>query len=172
MIKALRQLSIPVVVAVNGLAAGGGCGLALVGDIVLAARSAYFLQPFANIGLVPDVGATWLLPRLVGRARATGMMMLGERITAERAEQWGMIWQAVDDDLLMETAMDIARGLAAGPTAAYGLMRHAIAQCAELSFDDALHLERTGQRIAGYTDDHQEGLCAFLEKRQPDFEGN
>jgi 2-(1,2-epoxy-1,2-dihydrophenyl)acetyl-CoA isomerase len=168
----LRHLPVPVVCAVNGAAAGGGCGYALAGDIVIAASSAYFLQPFANIGLVPDVGATWLLPRLVGKARATGMMMLAERISAGRAEQWGMIWQVVDDDALMDTAYAIARKLAAGPTVAYGLMRAGIATSLEMSQAESLALEARNQRIAGRTNDHAEGVSAFLAKRSPVFRGD
>lgn len=167
----LRYLPVPVVCAVNGVAAGGGCGYALAGDIVIAARSAYFLQPFANIGLVPDVGATWLLPRLVGKARATAMMLLGERVPADTAAEWGMIWQVVDDDALMETALAVARKLAAGPTVAYGLMRQGIADALESSLTQTLAMERRHQRIAGATTDHQEGVAAFLEKRSPRFEG-
>lgn len=167
----LRYLPIPVVCAVNGGAAGGGCGYALAGDIVVAARSAYFLQPFANIGLVPDVCATWLLPRLVGKPRATAMMMLGERIPAAMAEEWGMIWQAVDDAALMDTAYALARKLASGPTVAYNLMRQAIMDSLESSAAQALGLERRNQRIAGNTQDHHEGVAAFLEKRPPRFMG-
>lgn len=170
-LERLRRLPIPLITAVNGLAAGGGCGYALAGDLAIASRSAYFLQPFANIGLVPDVGATWLLPRLIGKARATAMMMLGERITAEQALQWGMIYDVVDDDVLLETAMTLARRLAAGPTVAYGLMRQGIADSLEMSLSDSLALERNNQRIAGRTKDHAEGVTAFLEKRKPVFVG-
>jgi 2-(1,2-epoxy-1,2-dihydrophenyl)acetyl-CoA isomerase len=167
----LRYLPVPIVCAINGGAAGGGCGYALAGDIVVAARSAYFLQPFANIGLVPDVGATWLLPRLIGKARATGMMMLGERIPAEQAAQWGLIWQMVEDDELMEAAMTIARKLADGPTIAYQLMRQGIADALEMSLTQTLAMERRNQRVAGNTADHHEGVAAFLEKRPPRFQG-
>lgn len=167
----MRYLPIPIICAVNGVAAGGGCGYALAGDIVIAARSAYFLQPFANIGLVPDVAATWLLPRLVGKARATAMMMLGDRIAAETAEEWGMIWQAVDDEALMDSAYAIAHRLADGPTVAYGLMRHAITDALEMSAAQTLGLERRNQRSAGRTHDHREGVSAFLEKRAPRFIG-
>jgi len=167
----MRYMPIPIICAVNGGAAGGGCGYALAGDIVVAARSAYFLQPFANIGLVPDVGATWLLPRLIGKARATAMMMLGERIPAETAAEWGLIWQVVDDDALMDTAYALARKLAAGPTVAYDLMRQGIADAMEMSLSQTLGMERRNQRIAGRTADHREGVAAFLEKRPPKFEG-
>lgn len=167
----MRYLPIPIVCAVNGGAAGGGCGYALAGDIVVAARSAYFLQPFANIGLVPDVGATWLLPRLVGKARATAMMMLGERIPAETAAQWGLIWEMVEDDALMDTARGYARRFADGPTVAYGLMRQGIADALEMSSAQTLGMERRNQRVAGISQDHQEGVAAFLEKRAPRFTG-
>lgn len=170
-LERLQHLPVPFVTAVNGVAAGGGCGYALAGDIVVAARSAYFLQPFANIGLVPDVGATWLLPRLIGRARATAMMMLGERILADQAYDWGMIYRVVEDAALMETALALAARLAAGPTVAYGLMRRGISDSLEMSLSESLALERRNQRIAGLTADHSEGVAAFLEKRRPVFRG-
>lgn len=171
LLKRMRDLPVPLVTAVNGAAAGGGCGYALAGDIVIAARSAYFLQPFAHIGLVPDVGSTWLLPRLAGRARATAMMMLGERIPAGQALDWGLIWQVVDDEALMPTARAMAERLASGPTVAYGLMRRAIADGLASTLTESLEREREDQRIAGHTDDHAEGLRAFLEKRAPRFSG-
>ena len=170
-VERMRQLPVPIVCAVNGAAAGGGCGYALAGDIVIAARSAYFLQPFANIGLVPDVGATWLLPRLIGKARATAMMLLGERVAADTAEQWGLIWRVVDDAVLLDEAYAIARQLAAGPTAAYQLTRQGIAAALEMSLGDTLAMERRHQRLAGLTADHAEGVAAFLEKRPPRFTG-
>ena len=156
-LEALAELPFPFITAVNGAAAGGGCGYALAGDIVIAARSAYFLQPFANIGLVPDVGATWLLPRLAGRARALGMMMLAERIPAQTAQEWGLIWQVVDDDALLDTARALARRLADGPTQSYALMRKAVARAATMTLSEAL--------------DHAEGVAAFREKRPPRFTG-
>ena len=166
-LERLVRLPCPLVTAVNGAAAGGGCGYALAGDIVIAGRSAYFLQPFANIGLVPDVGATWLLPRLAGKARATAMMMLGERIPADLALEWGLIYQVVEDAALMETARLIAARLATGPTVAYGLMRRGIAMAMNQSLTDTLRMERIHQREAGRTADHAEGVAAFLEKRKP-----
>ena len=170
-LEALAELPFPFITAVNGAAAGGGCGYALAGDIVIAARSAYFLQPFANIGLVPDVGATWLLPRLAGRARALGMMMLAERIPAQTAQEWGLIWQVVDDDALLDTARALARRLADGPTQSYALMRKAVARAATMTLSEALAAERADQRLAGRTADHAEGVAAFREKRPPRFTG-
>jgi 2-(1,2-epoxy-1,2-dihydrophenyl)acetyl-CoA isomerase len=167
----MRHLPVPIVCAVNGGAAGGGCGYALAADIVIAARSAYFLQPFARIGLVADVGATWLLPRLVGKARATAMMLLGERVPADTAEQWGLIWRAVDDAVLLDEAYATARQLADGPTVALGLMRRGIADALELSLGETLAMERRNQRLAGLTADHAEGVASFLAKRPPRFTG-
>ena len=167
----LTALSIPVVTAVNGPAVGGGCGIALAGDIVIAARSATFLLPFTRIGLVPDVGATWLLPRLLGRARALGMMMLGDSVSAQQAVDWGLIWAVADDGTLRDKALAIARRLAAGPTVALGLTRAAVELAATSSLADALDGEREAQRRAGATEDHREGLGAFLGKNQPRFRG-
>ncbi len=172
LLEKIRRLPVPLVTAINGGAAGGGCGYALAGDIVIAARSAYFLQPFANIGLVPDVGSTWLLPRLAGRARATAMMMLGERISAEQAYDWGMIYQVVDDAKLMPTAQAITARLASGPTVAYGLMRQAIVDGLSSTLTESLARERRDQFVAGRTADHAEGVAAFLEKRKPAFRGS
>jgi len=171
LLELFRRLPVPLVTAVNGAAAGGGCGYALAADIAIAARSAYFLQPFAAIGLVPDVGATWLLPRLAGRARATAMMMLGERIPAETALEWGLIYKVVDDAALMETARGIALKLAAGPTIAYRLTRAGIDAACDMTLTECLAMERVNQREAGRTADHKEGVAAFLEKRQPSFRG-
>lgn len=167
----LSQLPIPVVTAVNGAAAGIGCSLALAGDFVLAGKSAYFLQAFVNIGLVPDGGASWALPRLIGRARATEMMMLGERVSAEKAADWGMIHKAVDDDALLAEAGALALRLAQGPTAALGLTRRAIASGLELDYAAALAGEAVNQRIAGDSADAAEGIRSFLEKRKPVFTG-
>lgn len=167
----LLALPFPVVSAVNGGAAGGGCSLALSSDFVVAARSAYFLQAFVHIGLVPDVGATWLLPRLAGRARAIEMMMLGERIPADKAEDWGLIYKVVEDDALLDEAMGLARRLAAGPTKAYALIRKALRQTLEGSYSDALRIEAAHQKIAGSTEDCREGIAAFAEKRLAKFEG-
>lgn len=168
---ALSRLTIPVVCAVNGVAAGIGASLALAGDFVVAARSAYFLEAFVNIGLVPDGGATWMLTRLVGKARATEMMMLGERIPAEKAEAWGLIHQAVDDAELMSRAMALAERLANGPTRTLGLIRQGIARAMEQSYAEALAMEATHQMMAGDSADAREGGMAFLERRKAAFKG-
>ena len=168
---ALSRLPIPVVTAVNGVAAGIGCSLALAADFAIAARSAYFLEAFVNIGLVPDGGATWMLTRLVGKARATEMLMLGERIPADKAEAWGLIHKSVDDAELMPQTMALAERLAAGPTRALGLMRQGIARALEQSYAEALAMEATHQLIAGDSADAREGGMAFLERRQAVFTG-
>lgn len=171
LVEALFALPIPVVAAVNGPAAGAGCSLALAADIVVAARSAYFLQAFINVGLIPDAGATWLLPRLAGRARAMEMMMLGERIPAETALEWGMIARVVDDADLAEEGVALATRLAQGPTVALGLVRRLARCAAELPLTDALAAERVAQREAGNTEDFKAAVYAFLQKRQPQFRG-
>ncbi len=171
LIEALFELSIPVVAAVNGPAAGAGCSLALCADIVIAARSAYFLQAFINIGLIPDAGATWLLPRLAGRARAIEMMMLGERISAEQARDWGLISRVVEDEHLASEAVLLATNLAQGPTVALGLVRKLARNSEQLSLSEALAAERAAQREAGRTGDFKAAVAAFLQKHQPRFEG-
>jgi 2-(1,2-epoxy-1,2-dihydrophenyl)acetyl-CoA isomerase len=171
LIEALFALPLPVVAAVRGPCAGAGCSLALAADIVIAARSAYFLQAFINIGLIPDAGATWLLPRLAGRARAMEMMMLGERISAEQAGQWGMISRMVEDEELGSEAAALAARLAQGPTVAYGLLRRLARDSERLPLTEALAAERRAQRDAGRTDDFKAAVMAFLQKRQPSFDG-
>jgi 2-(1,2-epoxy-1,2-dihydrophenyl)acetyl-CoA isomerase len=171
LIEALFDLPIPVVAAVNGAAAGAGCSLALSADIVVAARSAYFLQAFVNIGLIPDSGATWLLPRLAGRARAMEMMMLGERIPAEQALEWGMISRVVEDEHLAAESLALATRLAQGPTMALGLIRKLARNAGELALSDALAAERIAQRDAGRTEDFRGAVMAFLQKQKPRFEG-
>jgi 2-(1,2-epoxy-1,2-dihydrophenyl)acetyl-CoA isomerase len=167
----LAELDVPLVSAVNGPAAGIGCSMALAADFVVAGRSAYFLQAFVNIGLVPDGGASWMLTRLVSRARATEMMMLGEKIGAEKAENWGMIHACVDDEALMAHALALAERLAAGPTVALGVMRRNIAAAMDGTYAEALQREAAGQRIAGGSADAMEGGMAFLQKRKPAFKG-
>ena len=171
LIQRLGGLSMPFVTAVNGPAAGAGMSFALAGDIVVAARSAYFLQAFVNIGLVPDAGSTYVLPRLVGRARAQAMMMLGEKIPAETAADWGMIYQVVDDDALLDTARTLATKLANGPTQAYARIRGAMRASLDSSLAEQLHLERVLQRELGATEDFREGVAAFLQKRPAEFTG-
>jgi 2-(1,2-epoxy-1,2-dihydrophenyl)acetyl-CoA isomerase len=159
------------VVAVNGIAAGAGASMALLGDIVIAGESASFIQAFVRIGLVPDCGGTYALPRLAGRARALGLALLGDPIDAKTAADWGLIWKTVDDDALMEEALGTAKRLAAGPTKSYALIRQAIRAADTNSFDEQLDFEMQCQRAAGYTDDHAEGVQAFLDKRPPKYSG-
>jgi 2-(1,2-epoxy-1,2-dihydrophenyl)acetyl-CoA isomerase len=171
LVEAIFALPIPVVAAVNGPTAGAGCSLALAADIVIAARSAYFLQAFVNIGLIPDAGATWILPRLAGRARAMEMMMLGERVPAQQALEWGLISRVVEDEALESEAVALATRLAQGPTVALGLIRKLARQAGDIPLSDALAAERAAQREAGETEDFKGAVMAFLQKMQPRFEG-
>ncbi|SFW97824.1 2-(1,2-epoxy-1,2-dihydrophenyl)acetyl-CoA isomerase PaaG [Marinospirillum alkaliphilum] len=171
MIRTLRDLPLPVICAVNGVAAGAGANIALACDITLAARSASFIQAFCKIGLIPDSGGTWTLPRLAGMARAKGMALLGDKISAEQAESWGMIWRCVDNEQLMDETMKLARHLATQPTKGLALIKRALHASASNSFDEQLDLERDLQRLAGRTEDYREGVAAFMEKRQPNFKG-
>jgi len=171
LVRRLRQLPKPIVCAVNGVAAGAGANIALACDIVLAARSASFVQSFSKLGLVPDSGGTYFLPRLVGSARAMGLALLAERLSAEDAERWGLIWKAVDDDRLVEEATGIAQTLAAGPTKGYGLIKKAMQASAGNSLDSQLDLERDLQREAGFSEDYREGVVAFIQKRKPRYQG-
>ncbi|MDE0879378.1 MAG: enoyl-CoA hydratase-related protein [Sphingomonas bacterium] len=165
------ELPVPVVSAVNGPAAGIGCSIALAADFTIAGASAYFLQAFVNIGLVPDGGASWMLARSVGKARATEMMLLGEKIPAAKAAEWGLIYKVVDDAALMDEAMTLATRLAAGPTVALGVMRRNLAAALDGTYAEALGREAAGQHIAGDSADAMEGGMAFLEKRKPAFKG-
>ena len=171
LVRRMRALPKPIVCAVNGVAAGAGANVALACDLVLAARSASFIQAFAKIGLVPDSGGTWLLPRLAGRARAMGLALLGDKLGAEDAADWGLIWKTVDDDKLMAEAGALARGLAAGPTRAYALVKRALDASETNTLDAQLDLERDLQREAGFSADYREGVAAFLQKRKPQFKG-
>lgn len=171
LVRRLRALPKPVVCAVNGVAAGAGANIALACDIVLAARSASFIQSFSKLGLVPDSGGTYFLPRLVGTARAMGLALLGEKLSAEEAERWGLIWKALDDDKLLSEATAMARALASGPTKGYGLIKKALYASAGNSLDSQLDLERDLQRDAGFSADYREGVAAFLQKRKPDYKG-
>ena len=170
-IAAIAELGVPVVSAVRGPAAGIGCSLALAADFCMASETAYFLQAFVNIGLVPDGGASWMLPRLIGRARAAEMMMLGERVPAAKALDWGMIHTVVADDALDAAALALATRLAAGPTAALGLMRRALGRALETDYATALVAEAEAQRNARGSADSMEGGIAFLQKRKPHFTG-
>ena len=170
-LRLIRALEKPVICAVNGVAAGAGANLALACDIVLAAKSARFIQSFAKIGLVPDAGGSWTLPHLIGEARAKALALTAEPLDAETAVAWGLIWKAVADDALLGEAEALAQRLASGPTKGLGLIKRAIHAAAGNSFDTQLDLERDLQREAGQSDDYAEGVTAFLEKRQPEFRG-
>ncbi|WP_297368630.1 2-(1,2-epoxy-1,2-dihydrophenyl)acetyl-CoA isomerase PaaG [Acidocella sp.] len=171
LVRRLRRLQKPVICAVNGVAAGAGANIALACDIVLAARSAKFIQSFAKIGLVPDAGGSFFLPRLVGEARARGLALLGEPVAAEQAERWGMIWKAVDDAALMSEARALAAHLATQPTQGLALTKAAFNASAGNSLDEQLNVERDLQRAAGRTPDYREGVTAFVAKRAPRFTG-
>jgi 2-(1,2-epoxy-1,2-dihydrophenyl)acetyl-CoA isomerase len=171
LVRRLRELPKPVVCAVNGVAAGAGANIALACDIVLAARSASFVQAFSKIGLIPDSGGTWFLPRKVGLARAMGLALLGDKLTAEEAADWGMIWKVVDDETLLPEAEALARRLAEGPTRGYALLKRALHASAGNSLDAQLDLERDLQREAGFSEDYREGVAAFKAKRKPEFKG-
>ena len=171
LVRRICRLDRSVVCAVNGVAAGAGANLALTCDIVLAARSARFIESFCKLGLVPDAGGTYVLPRLVGLARARGLALLGEPLTAEQAASWGLIWRVVDDERLMDEATALARHLATQPTKGLGLIKRALLAAATNSLDAQLDLERDLQREAGRTDDYREGVAAFMAKRQPVFRG-
>lgn len=170
-LRLIRSLEKPVVAAVNGVAAGAGANIALACDIVLAARSARFIQAFCKIGLTPDAGGSWTLPHLLGEARAKALALTGEPLDAETAAAWGLIWKAVEDGALMDEARALALRLAAGPTRGLGLTKMSIQAAATRSFSDQLDAEADIQRIAGRTRDYAEGVMAFLDKRPPEFTG-
>ena len=167
----IADLNMPVISAVNGVAAGAGMSIAISADIVVAARSAYFLQAFVNIGLVPDAGSTFLLPRLVGVARARAMMMLGERIPAETALDWGLIYEVVDDDQLVDHAKALGAKLAKGPTQALNGIRQLVSQSLKNNYAEQLQAEAKTQRLMGSTSDSAEGVMAFIQKREAKFQG-
>jgi 2-(1,2-epoxy-1,2-dihydrophenyl)acetyl-CoA isomerase len=171
LVRRMRELPKPVVCAVNGIAAGAGANIALACDLVIAARSASFLQAFSRIGLLPDSGGTYFLPRLAGTARAMGLALLADKLSAEDAERWGLIWKAVDDAQLMKEASSMAKTLADGPTKAYGLIKKALYASSGNTLDAQLDLERDLQREAGMSEDYREGVAAFLQKRKPVFKG-
>ncbi len=171
LVRKLRALPFPVVAAVNGVAAGAGCNIALACDIVLAGRSARFVQSFAKIGLIPDSGGTWILPRLIGPARARGLAMTAEPLPAEKAEAWGLIWKAVDDGELMAEAEKLCAHFATAPTVGLALLKRALDAAWENDLDAQLDLERELQRDASLTPDYAEGVRAFMAKRAPNFTG-
>jgi 2-(1,2-epoxy-1,2-dihydrophenyl)acetyl-CoA isomerase len=171
LILTLRQLPLPVICAVNGVAAGAGANIALACDIVLAARSASFVEAFCRLGLIPDSGGTWHLPRLIGLARATGLTMLGEKLTAERAEQWGLIWKCLPDEALMVEAMSMAGHFATAPTKGLAYTKKALQFSFANSLPAQLRLEAEMMRELGYSHDYREGVAAFMAKRPPKFKG-
>lgn len=170
LLRRLRDTHLPVVTAVNGPAAGMGVSLALMGDLVVAARSAFFALGFTRLGLVPDGGSTWLLPRLVGLARARELALLGERLPAEKAQEWGLIYKVVEDEMALDTALALATRLANGPKA-IASTRRLFWDSTHLSFEEQIKREQAAQAKAGATTDFREGLKAFFEKREPRFKG-
>ena len=171
LIRRLVELPKPVVCAVNGVAAGAGANIALAADIVIAAKSAKFIQSFSNLGLLPDSGGTWILPRLVGHARALGLALTGEALPAEKAESWGLIWRAVDDDLLKPETDRLVERFATGPTFGFAAIKQAMRRSWLTGLNEQLDLERDLQRALGWSADYREGVTAFTEKRKPEFTG-
>lgn len=171
MLHAVRDCPVPVIAAVNGVAAGAGANLALVADVVIAAESASFIQAFTRIGLIPDAGGTWAIPRAVGAARAMGMMLFADAIPARKAADWGLIWEAVPDEDFTGIVADRARHLAQGPTSAYLSVRQAVSASFDNDLDAQLKLEASLQGRAGRSSDFREGVTAFLEKRKSRFTG-
>ncbi|MCI4643960.1 MAG: enoyl-CoA hydratase/isomerase [Hyphomonadaceae bacterium] len=172
LVSAMREHPHPIVTAINGAAAGVGCSIALLGDMVVCGESAYFLQAFRRIGLVPDGGSTYLLARTIGRVRAMEMALLGEKLPAAKALEWGLVNQVVSDEALMPTALELAQRLASGPTVALAMTRDLVWAAVEDSWENQLHAERIAQRAAGRTEDSKEGIRAFLEKRPANFTGS
>jgi 2-(1,2-epoxy-1,2-dihydrophenyl)acetyl-CoA isomerase len=172
LIRRLANLELPVICAVNGVAAGAGANIALTCDIVIAARGARFIQSFANIGLIPDSGGTWTLPRLAGQARALGVALSGEPLSAERAEAWGLIWKCVDDDKLVAETNTLAAKFAAAPTRGLAMTKKLIRESGARSLEAQLDVERDAQSTLGRTADYKEGVAAFMEKRTAKFVGS
>jgi 2-(1,2-epoxy-1,2-dihydrophenyl)acetyl-CoA isomerase len=171
LVMTLRTLPMPVICAVNGVAAGAGANLALACDIVLAAKSASFIEAFCKLGLIPDTGGTWVLPRLLGPARAMGLALLGDKLPAEKAEEWGLIWRAVEDEALMTEAMTMAEHFAKAPTKGLAFTKKAMLASWTNTLEQQLQLEAGMMRELGYSHDYREGVAAFIEKRQPRFKG-
>ncbi|MEP6343733.1 MAG: 2-(1,2-epoxy-1,2-dihydrophenyl)acetyl-CoA isomerase PaaG [Maricaulaceae bacterium] len=171
MVRRICDIPIPVICAVNGVAAGAGANVALACDIVMAAKSTKFIQSFANIGLIPDSGGSWILPRLIGQARAMAITLTGEPVSAEKAESWGMIYKAVDDDALMEQATSLAEKLAKGPTRGLAETKKRIRESSLNTLQEELDYERDAMRELGYSKDYAEGVAAFTQKRKPTFTG-
>ncbi|MDB5919139.1 MAG: 2-(1,2-epoxy,2-dihydrophenyl)acetyl-CoA isomerase [Massilia sp.] len=171
LVLSLRALPIPVICAVNGVAAGAGANLALACDIVLAAKSASFIEAFCKLGLIPDTGGTWHLPRLIGQARATGLAMLGEKLSAERAEEWGLIWKCVPDEALMDQAMAMAEHFSTAPTKGLAFTKKALQASWANTLPEQLKLEGEMMRELGYSHDYREGVAAFVAKRPANFRG-
>jgi 2-(1,2-epoxy-1,2-dihydrophenyl)acetyl-CoA isomerase len=171
LVRTLRALPLPVVCAVNGVAAGAGANLALACDIVIAAKSATFIEPFCKLGLIPDTGGTYFLPRLIGPARAMGLAMLGDKLSAEQAVAWGLIWKCVDNDKLTQETEALAAHFASAPTRGLARTKEAIYASAANTLDVQLDLERDFMRELGRSADYREGVAAFIEKRQPVFRG-
>jgi 2-(1,2-epoxy-1,2-dihydrophenyl)acetyl-CoA isomerase len=171
LVRRLVALPLPVVCAVNGVAAGAGANLALAADIVIAAKSAKFIQSFANIGLIPDSGGTWILPRLIGQARALAITLTGAPVLAEQAQDWGMIWRAVADDQLMDEAEKLVAGFAKAPTLGLAATKAMVRASWSHTLDEELDLQRDAMRRLGHSADYAEGVDAFLNKRQPTFTG-